>query len=98
MSSSEHTGATADTRLKHARGGVAMAIATFAMAGSSGIQAMLYLSAFGVSGQTDGFFAAFAPYAAFGVFSQSIRVTSVPLLVGRRPRMTTAHLRAAACR
>jgi hypothetical protein len=76
-------------REKHAHAGVAMAIATLAMAGSSGIQALLYLSSFGVGGKTDGFFVAFALYSSFGVFSQSIRVTSAPLLVGARPRMGT---------
>jgi hypothetical protein len=76
-------------REKHAHAGVAMAIATLAMAGSSGIQALLYLSSFGVGGKTDGFFVAFALYSSFGVFSQSIRVTSAPLLVGVRPRMST---------
>jgi hypothetical protein len=75
-------------REKHAHAGVAMAIATLAMAGSSGIQALLYLSSFGVGGKTDGFFVAFALYSSFGVFSQSIRVTSAPLLVGARPRLS----------
>jgi hypothetical protein len=74
-------------REKHAHAGVAMAIATLAMAGSSGIQALLYLSSFGVGAKTDGFFVAFALYSSFGVFSQSIRVTSAPLLVGARPRL-----------
>ncbi len=78
-----------DTRLKHAKGGVAMAIATFTMAATSGVQALLYLSAYGVDGRTDGLFAALAPYVVFGIFSQSIRVTAVPLLVGDRPRMST---------
>ncbi|MBS1845828.1 MAG: hypothetical protein JST53_15540 [Actinobacteria bacterium] len=81
-------------REKHAHAGVAMAIATLAMAGSSGIQALLYLSSFGVGGKTDGFFVAFALYSSFGVFSQSIRVTSAPLLVGARPRMTTREFAA----
>jgi peptidoglycan biosynthesis protein MviN/MurJ (putative lipid II flippase) len=82
-------------RDKHAHAGVAMAVATFAMAAASGIQAVLYLSSFGVDGRTDGFFVAFALYATFGVFSQSIRVTSAPLLVGDRPRMTSRELAAA---
>jgi hypothetical protein len=73
----------ADTlRSKHAQAGVAMAAATFAMAAGSGIQAALYLHSFGIDGRTDGFFVAFALYTVFGVFSQSIRVTSAPLLVG----------------
>ena len=76
-------------RDKHAHAGVAMAIATLAMAGSSGIQALLYLSSFGIGGRTDGFFVAFALYSSFGVFSQSIRVTSAPLLVGPQARLTT---------
>ena len=71
-------------REKHAHAGVAMAVATLAMAATSGIQALLYLSSFGIGGRTDGFFVAFALYASFGVFSQSIRVTSAPLLVGDR--------------
>jgi hypothetical protein len=79
-------------RAKHAHAGMAMAIATFAMAAASGIQAILYLSSFGVDGRTDGFFVAFALYATFGVFSQSIRVTSAPMLVGDRPRMTPREL------
>src|SRR4029079_8127927 len=72
----------ADTlRSKHAQAGMAMAAATFAMAAASGIQAALYLHSFGIDGRTDGFFVAFALYTVFGVFSQSIRVTSAPLLV-----------------
>src|SRR5215213_3681467 len=78
-----------DLREKHAHAGVAMAIATLAMAATSGIQALLYLSSFGVNSQTDGLFVAFALYASFGVFSQSIRVTSAPMLVGERPRLST---------
>ena len=78
-------------REKHAHAGVAMAIATLAMGATSGIQALLYLSSFGVGARTDGFFVAFALYTSFGVFSQSIRVTSAPLLVGERPRLTTAE-------
>ncbi len=75
-------------RDKHAHAGVAMAIATLAMAAASGVQALLYLSSFGIDDRTDGFFVAFALYSSFGVFSQSIRVTSAPLLVGGRPRLT----------
>ncbi len=71
-----------DLREKHAHAGVAMAIATLAMGATSGIQALLYLSSFGVNARTDGFFVAFALYTSFGVFSQSIRVTSAPMLVG----------------
>ncbi len=74
-------------REKHAHAGVAMAVATLAMAATSGIQALLYLSSFGIGARTDGFFVAFALYTSFGVFSQSIRVTSAPMLVGERPRM-----------
>ena len=62
-----------------------------AMAAASGIQALLYLSSFGVGARTDGFFVAFALYTSFGVFSQSIRVTSAPLLVGARPRLTAGE-------
>ena len=80
-----------DLREKHAHAGVAMAIATFAMAAASGIQAVLYLSSFGIGGRTDGFFVAFALYTSFGVFSQSIRVTSAPLLVGDRPRLAAGE-------
>ncbi|HEY4779773.1 MAG TPA: hypothetical protein VIH47_09300 [Solirubrobacterales bacterium] len=68
---------------KHAQAGMAMAAATFAMAVASGLQAALYLHSFGINGRTDGFFVAFALYSVFGVFSQSIRVTSAPLLVDR---------------
>lgn len=69
-----------------------MAVATLAMGLTSGIQALLYLSNFGINGRTDGFFVAFALYTSFGVFSQSIRVTSAPLLVGERPRLTPTEL------
>jgi hypothetical protein len=75
-------------REKHAHAGVAMAIATVAMGATSGIQALLYLSSFGIDGRTDGFFVAFALYTSFGVFSQSIRVTSAPLLVGEEARLS----------
>jgi hypothetical protein len=69
-------------RAKHAQAGMAMALAMFTMALASAIQAALYLHSFGIDGRTDGFFVAFALYTVFGVFSQSIRVTSAPLLVG----------------
>jgi hypothetical protein len=75
-------------REKHAHAGVAMAVATLAMGAASGIQALLYLSSFGAGARTDGFFVAFALYASFGVFSQSIRVTAAPMLVGEQPRLT----------
>ncbi|HEX6781216.1 MAG TPA: hypothetical protein VF125_04210 [Solirubrobacterales bacterium] len=75
-------------REKHAHAGVAMAVATLAMGATSGIQALLYLSSFGVNARTDGFFVAFALYTSFGVFSQSIRVSSAPMLVGERPRLS----------
>ncbi len=88
-------GETPDLREKHAHAGVAMAIATLAMGAASGIQALLYLSSYGVNGRTDGFFIAFALYTSFGVFSQSIRVTSAPLLVGERPRLVPVELGAA---
>jgi peptidoglycan biosynthesis protein MviN/MurJ (putative lipid II flippase) len=81
-----------DLREKHAHAGVAMAVATLAMGATSGIQALLYLSSFGIGGRTDGFFIAFALYTSFGVFSQSIRVTSAPLLVGVRARLTPTEL------
>jgi peptidoglycan biosynthesis protein MviN/MurJ (putative lipid II flippase) len=81
---------------KHAQAGMAMAAATFAMAIASGLQAALYLHSFGIDGRTDGFFVAFALYSVFGVFSQSIRVTSAPLLVdavkGLQPREFAATL------
>jgi hypothetical protein len=75
-------------REKHAHAGVAMAVATLAMGATSGIQALLYLSSFGVNARTDGFFVAFALYTSFGVFSQSIRVSSASMLVGERPRLS----------
>ncbi|UGS37742.1 MATE family efflux transporter [Capillimicrobium parvum] len=81
-------GAAPPAKVATARAGFAMAIATFAMAGASAVQAVLYLSRFGVDGRTDGFFVAFALYTTFGVFGQSIRLTAVPLLVGRTPRLT----------
>jgi hypothetical protein len=76
---------------REARAGVAMSVATFAMAAASAIQAVLYLSEFGTSGRTDGFFVAFALYTIVGVFSQSIRMTSANLLIGERPRLLTAE-------
>ena len=77
-----------DMREKHAHAGLARAVATLAMGAASGIQALLSLSSFGAGARTDGFFVAFALYTSFGVFSQSIRVTSAPMLVGERPRLT----------
>jgi peptidoglycan biosynthesis protein MviN/MurJ (putative lipid II flippase) len=65
-----------------------MSVATFAMAAASGIQAILYLGRFGTNARTDGFFVAFALYSTFGVFSQSLRVTSVPLLVEPGARLS----------
>jgi peptidoglycan biosynthesis protein MviN/MurJ (putative lipid II flippase) len=73
--------------VSEARAGMAMSVATFAMAAASAIQAVLYLSSFGTNGRTDGFFVAFALYTTFGVFSQSLRLTSVPLLVEPNPRL-----------
>jgi hypothetical protein len=67
---------------KHAQAGMVMAVATFALATASAIQAALYLRSFGIDGRTDGFFVAFALYTVVGIFSQSIRVTSASLLVG----------------
>lgn len=64
-----------------ARAGMAMSLATFAMAAASAGQAVLYLGRFGTNARTDGFFVAFALYSTFGVFSQSLRLTSVGLLV-----------------
>lgn len=71
-----------DDRSKHAQAGMAMALATLAMATASAIQAALYLRSYGIDGRTDGFFVAFALYTVCGVFAQSMRVTSAPLLVG----------------
>jgi peptidoglycan biosynthesis protein MviN/MurJ (putative lipid II flippase) len=77
--------AESSSKNKRAKAGMVMAAATFAMALASGIQAALYLHSFGIDGRTDGFFVAFALYTVFGVFSQSIRVSSAPLLVdGKR--------------
>lgn len=70
-----------------ARAGVAMAVATLSMAVTSAIQAVLYLKTYGATERTDAFFAGLAVYTIFGVFSQSIRVTSVPLLVGADRRL-----------
>ena len=72
-----------------------MSVATFAMAAASAIQAVLYLSSFGTSGRTDGFFVAFALYTTIGVFSQSLRLTSVPLIVEPGARMTLREFAAA---
>jgi peptidoglycan biosynthesis protein MviN/MurJ (putative lipid II flippase) len=88
--------AEANIQRKQARAGMVMAAATFAMAAASGLQAALYLHSYGIDGRTDGFFVAFALYTVFGVFSQSIRVTSAPLLVdeenGLPPRRFAATL------
>ena len=78
-----------------ARAGLAMSLATFAMAAGSGIQAVLYLSRFGTTRLTDGFFVAFAVYTTFGVFSQSLRLTSVPLLVQPGARIAVREFAAA---
>jgi peptidoglycan biosynthesis protein MviN/MurJ (putative lipid II flippase) len=73
---------------RKARAGLAMSLATFAMAAASAIQAVLYLGHFGTNVRTDGFFVAFALYSTFGVFSQSLRLTSVPLLVEPGARLS----------
>ena len=72
---------------------MAMSIATFVMAAASGLQAVLYLSKFGTNARTDGFFVAFAVYTTFGVFSQTLRVTTVPLLVGAARAPDRARVR-----
>jgi peptidoglycan biosynthesis protein MviN/MurJ (putative lipid II flippase) len=64
------------------------------MAAASGIQAVLYLGRFGTNARTDGFFVAFALYSTFGVFSQSLRVTSVPLLVEPGARLSVRRFAA----
>ncbi|HUN79485.1 MAG TPA: hypothetical protein VMU32_11225 [Solirubrobacteraceae bacterium] len=79
---------------RKARAGMAMSLATFAMAAASAIQAVLYLGRFGTNARTDGFFVAFALYSTFGVFSQSLRVTSVPLLVQPGARLGTGRFAA----
>ncbi len=71
------------------RAGMAMSVATFAMALASACQAVLYLGRFGTNIRTDGFFVAFALYSTFGVFSQSLRLTSVPMLVGPNARLSS---------
>jgi peptidoglycan biosynthesis protein MviN/MurJ (putative lipid II flippase) len=86
---------SADASRHKARAGMAMSIATFVMAAASGLQAVLYLSRFGTNARTDGFFVAFAVYTTFGVFSQTLRVTTVPLLVGPRARLTIRQFAAA---
>jgi peptidoglycan biosynthesis protein MviN/MurJ (putative lipid II flippase) len=73
---------------------MAMSIATFTMAAASAIQAVLYLGRFGTNARTDGFFVAFALYSTFGVFSQSLRLTSVPLLVEPGARMSVRRFAA----
>jgi peptidoglycan biosynthesis protein MviN/MurJ (putative lipid II flippase) len=79
---------------RKARAGLAMSLATFAMAAASGIQAVLYLGRFGTNARTDGFFVAFALYSTFGVFAQSLRVTSVPLLVEPGARISARRFAA----
>jgi peptidoglycan biosynthesis protein MviN/MurJ (putative lipid II flippase) len=80
---------------RDARAGLAMSLATFAMAAASAIQAVLYLSKYGTNVRTDGFFVAFAVYTTFGVFSQSLRLTSVPLLVEPGARLSVRQFAAA---
>lgn len=87
-----HTRAMSTQR--KARAGMAMSVATFAMAAASAIQAVLYLSRFGTNARTDGFFVAFALYSTFGVFSQSLRLTSVPLLVAPGARLSVREFAA----
>jgi peptidoglycan biosynthesis protein MviN/MurJ (putative lipid II flippase) len=77
-----------------ARAGMAMSVATFTMAAASAIQAVLYLGRFGTNARTDGFFVAFALYSTFGVFCQSLRLTSVPLLVEPGARMSVGRFAA----
>ena len=79
---------------RKARAGMAMSLATFAMAAASAIQAVLYLGRFGTNVRTDGFFVAFALYSTFGVFSQSLRLTSVPLLVEPGARLSVREFAA----
>jgi peptidoglycan biosynthesis protein MviN/MurJ (putative lipid II flippase) len=79
---------------RRARAGMAMSLATFAMAATSGLQAVLYLGRFGTNARTDGFFVAFAMYSTFGVFAQSLRVTSVPLLVEPGARLSARRFAA----
>jgi peptidoglycan biosynthesis protein MviN/MurJ (putative lipid II flippase) len=85
---------TAGGAERKARAGLAMSLATFAMAAASGIQAILYLGRFGTNARTDGFFVAFALYSTFGVFAQSLRVTSVPLLVEPGARLSARRFAA----
>jgi peptidoglycan biosynthesis protein MviN/MurJ (putative lipid II flippase) len=80
--------------MTRARAGMAMSLATFAMAAASAIQAVLYLSRFGTNARTDGFFVAFALYSTFGVFSQSLRLTSVGLLVQPGARLSVRRFAA----
>ncbi|HVR05196.1 MAG TPA: hypothetical protein VMS02_04085 [Solirubrobacteraceae bacterium] len=87
-------GAAAEAGSAKARAGMAMSLATFAMAAASAIQAVLYLGKFGTNARTDGFFVAFALYSTFGVFSQSLRVTSVPLLVQPGARLSARRFAA----
>jgi hypothetical protein len=75
-------------RDKHAQAGLFMAGAMFVVAAASALQAALYLRSFGIDGKTDGFFVAFALYTVCGVFSQSLRVTSAPLLIGSGGKLT----------
>ncbi|MGI8713983.1 MAG: lipid II flippase MurJ [Solirubrobacteraceae bacterium] len=72
-----------------------MSIATFVMAAASGLQAVMYLGRFGTNAKTDGFFVAFVIYTTFGVFSQTLRLTCVPLLVEPRARLSVREFAAA---
>lgn len=92
--SAGHLQVESETTTRKARAGMAMSLATFAMAAASAIQAVLYLSRFGTNVRTDGFFVAFALYSTFGVFSQSLRLTSVPLLVEPGARLSVREFAA----
>jgi len=67
-----------------ARAGALMAASTLAMAAASALQAVLYLGEYGATARTDAFFAAFALYQVVGVFTQTMRLSSVPLLIGKK--------------
>ncbi len=84
--------APTEAKRGEARAGLALSIATFAMAAASAAQAVLYLSGHGASARTDGFFIAFALYTTIGVFSQSLRLTAAPLLVEPDARLRPREL------
>ncbi len=71
------------------------AVAIGAVALASGVQAMLFLSRFGVTRRTDGLMASYAIYTLVAVLAQMLRTTAVPLITGDSPRLNRPTFMAA---